>query len=250
MKILIIEDESRSFALLKRLLLDIDDTFDVYGPVISLEGIEKELQAHPNYDIIFSDIQLSDGLSFDAFEQVHPTAPIIFTTAYNEYALKAFKCNGIDYLLKPIVPEELGKAIEKAKRMQAPALYLSQLLKSLHSEEYTKYRERFLIPKGDEFIILEAEDINHIKTEGNATKACLNNGTSHVLTQTMSELEQQLNPNSFFRVSRQFIVHIRSIKKIGNFFNSKLILRLKGYPDIKIQISREKSAQLKEWLDR
>lgn len=250
MKILIIEDEGISFSRLKRLLLEIDTNYNIKGPVTSVESILSELKEHDDYDIIFSDIRLEDGLSFDAFQNVHVDAPIIFTTAYNEYALEAFRHNGIDYLLKPISFEELQKAIYKANRMHPNHLAISHLIDEIYSKKKDKYRERFLIPKGDEYIIVDTEDINHITTSDNNVRAYLNDGTSVVISQTMNELEQELDPKQFFRASRQYIVHLNSIMKISNFFNSKLMIRLKGYPKVEVQISKDKSSQLKDWLDR
>lgn len=261
MKILIIEDEERSFMRLKRLLLQIDETLDISGPIMSV-GEAAEALRKDDYDLIFADIRLEDGEIFDAFTQVIPTIPVIFTTAYNEYALDAFRTNGIAYLLKPIVPQELGEAVEKAKMLIRGKRNIDQvsadisedyvnLLKSLGLQPWQKsYREHFLVQNNDGFTVLNVQDINHIATDNGITRAYLHNGRSVALNYTMGDIESQLDPAKFFRASRQYIIGIASIERIDFSFNYKLSVRLIGYPQVNVIVSKEKSAQLKEWIDR
>lgn len=254
MKILIIEDEERSFMRLKRLLQGIDETLEVEGPVTSVsEAVEVLGNESQAFDIIFADIRLDDGDVFEAFLQVQPKAPVIFTTAYNEYALEAFRSNGIAYLQKPIVPQELSEAFGKARKLVAedhhPQQNYSALLASLGLKRQD-YREHFLVQNNDGYTVLNVHDINHIATENGITRAFLHNGRSVALSYTMGDIEAQLDPSKFFRASRQYIIGIDSIERIHFSYGYKLSIRLKGYPQVDIVVSKEKSTQLKEWIDR
>lgn len=238
---------------LKRLLLNIDDTLDVCGPVTSVSETEEVMkQSGSDYDIIFADIRLDDGDVFEAFLQVPPKVPVIFTTAYNEYALEAFRSNGIAYLQKPIVPSQLDEAVSKAKKLvgnnAAPQNYAA-LLETLGLKK-TDYREHFLIHNHDGYTILNVKDINHILTENGITRAFLTNGRSQVLNHPLNDIEAQLNPSRFFRANRQCIVNIDAIERLHFQFGYKLSVRLKAYPDAIIIVSKEKTAQLKDWIDR
>lgn len=246
-RILIIEDESLSAIRLKRLLLDIDDTLDIEGPVNSVDGVVETLRTDNTFDLILSDIRLKDRLVFEAFHEVMPSCPVIFTTAYDEYALKAFRNNGIDYLLKPIDADELTAAYQKAKHMCATESSAQKLQAA--SKELKCYRERILVAKGDELIPLKVSDISYIHTEDNYVTAYTFGADSYCLTQKMSELEKLLDPNVFFRLNRQYIAHIDSIRKISLFFNNKLYIRIKGCKDDSIVVSKEKSASFRNWLD-
>lgn len=253
MKILIIEDEERSFMRLKRLLQQIDETFEIDGPITSVSETVAILgDAHQGYDIIFADIRLDDGDVFEAFLQVSVLAPVIFTTAYNEYALEAFKSNGIAYLQKPIVPQELANAVNKAKKLiadeQVPQDYTA-LLASLGLKKQ-EYREHFLVQSGDGYTVLNVQDINHVSTENGVTRAYLHNGKSMALSYSLNDVEAQLNPAKFFRANRQYIIGIDSIERINFLFSSKLSVRLKAYLDVEVNVSKEKASQLKEWIDK
>lgn len=250
MNILIIEDEERSFMRLKRLLQNIDETFEIEGPISSVSETMEVL--NKDYDIIFADIRLEDGDVFETFLQTSPKAPVIFTTAYNEYALEAFRSNGIAYLQKPIVPQELAEAVGKAKKLiandHAPQDY-SALLSSLGLKK-KEYREHFLVQKNDGYTVLNVQDINHICTENGVTRAFLHNGKSMAIDYTLNDLETQLDPSKFFRANRQYIISIDSIERINFLFGSKLSVRLKSYPDVSVIVSKEKASLLKEWIDR
>ena len=252
MNILIIEDEQRSFMRLKRLLQNIDSTFSVSGPVTSVTETAEILSDPGNsYDIIFADIRLDDGDVFDAFLQAAPSSPVIFTTAYNEYALEAFRSNGIAYLQKPIVLAELEEAVAKAKRLAAAPDRpdYSALLQSLGIEK-PAYREHFLVQAGDGYTVLNVSDISHIATENGITRAFLRNGRSMALNLPLNDIEGQLDPAKFFRSNRQFIIGIDSIERLNFSFNYRLAVRLKDYPNVDIIVSKEKSVQLREWIDR
>ncbi len=255
MRILIIEDEERSFTRLKRLLQNIDATFDVCGPITNVAETVDALKKATNgdaYDIIFADIRLDDGDVFDAFVQTPPQCPVIFTTAYNEYALEAFRSNGIAYLQKPIVPQELSEAVNKAKKLIANNSVpqdFSALFDSLGLNRQN-YREHFLIQNHDGYTILNVQDISHIATENGVARAFLHNGRSMALEYSLNDIERQLDPSRFFRANRQYIISIDAIDRLHFHFNYKLSVKLKAYPDVSIIASKEKSAQLKEWIDR
>lgn len=252
MKILIIEDEERSFMRLRRLLLNMDERLEIEGPVTSVqETIKTMCDSSTKYDIIFADIRLDDGDVFEAFLQTQPEAPVIFTTAYNEYALEAFRSNGIAYLQKPIIAQELSEAMYKAKRLVTSTTTpqdLSALLSSLGLKQ--AYREHFLVQKTDGYMVINVADINHFFTENGITRAFLNNGHSVMLDYSLGDIEGQLEPNKFLRVSRQYIICIDSIEQIHFSYNYKLSVKLKGYPQTLVIVSKDKSVQLREWIDR
>ena len=249
-KVLIIEDDNFSARRLKRLIMDIDDTVDVHGPLKSIMEVTEELTFHNNYDLIFSDIRLADGDVFEAFSMVMPQSFVIFTTAYDEYAMEAIKNNGLDYLLKPIDADELRAAIEKLRlnrETQQPTV--ANRLNSAFNDTH-RYHERFLIPKGDELCIIYADNISYISMKDNRIIALTDDGTSYPFLMTMNELEQALDPTKFFRINRQYIANIKSINKISLFFSSKLKVKLKGCDDDNIVISKEKAALFKKWLEK
>lgn len=251
MKILILEDEQRNAMRLIRLLNDIDTTFIIEGPLTNIKEAVDFFQSGKTTDLILADIRLTDGLSFKALKYAPATVPIIFTTAYDEYAVQAFKFNSFDYLLKPLDADELEAAIDKATK--AGKNYadenLRQLFDSLQKNQF-RYRERFLLPYRDGYKTVRVSDINHIETENKTVYLRLNNGTSEVVNMSMDELEQQLNPDCFFRANRQYIINIEYVLFLSNYFGGKLIVRLKGYPNTKITVSKEKAQRLKEWIDK
>lgn len=248
-KILIIEDDTYSAIRLKKLVLDIDDTIDIHGPLKSIKEVIGELTATNDYDLIFSDIRLIDGDVFEAFRQVRPNSFVIFTTAYDEYAMQAIKNNGLDYIMKPVDFKELCAAMEKIKMLSPANEEVHDKLNGLLDVTH-QYRERFLVSKGDELIMLYADDISYISKTNNRVLAFTQDGTSYSLAMSMADLEMALSPDRFFRINRQYIANIKGIKKISLFFNSKLIVKLKGCNDDNIIISKEKTSQFKKWLDR
>lgn len=248
-KILIIEDDYFSAKRLKRLIMDIDDIVDIHGPLKSVNDVIEELSNTNDYDLIFSDIRLADGDVFEAFRKIRPNSFVIFTTAYDGYAMQAIKSNGLDYLLKPIDFKELCIAMDKLKMLNPAKPEIQSKIDRLLDETH-QYRERFLVNKGDELIMLYADDISYINKTDNHVMAFTEDGLAYSLAMTMTDLEQELDPNKFFRINRQYIANIKGIRKISLFFSSKLIVRLKGCNDDNIVISKEKTAQFKKWLDR
>lgn len=249
-KVLIIEDDHFSARRLKRLIMDIDDTVDVHGPLKSVVEVVDELSARNDYDLVFSDIRLIDGDVFEAFREVRPNAFVIFTTAYDEYAMQAIKNNGLDYLMKPIDFKELCAAVEKIRLAKTADQDTVQEGMAGLLKDNVRYRERFLVGKGDELVVLYVDDINYISIDGARILAFTDGDKAYQLSVSMTELERELDPAKFFRINRQYIANIKGIRKISTFFFSRLTVRLKGCNDDNIIIGKEKTVQFKKWLDR
>lgn len=251
MKILILEDERRNAMRLIRILKKIDPLFVIEGPCTSIKETVDFFQSGKAVDIILADIRLTDGLSFEALKYAPASVPIIFITAYDEYAVQAFKFNSFDYLLKPLDADELAEAIEKTNK--AGKNYADENLRQLFDvlqQNNFRYRERFLLPYRDGYKTVRVLDINHIETENKIVYLRLNNGTSEAVNMSMDELEQQLNPDCFFRANRQYIINVEHVMFLGNYFGGKLVVHMKGYPKVEILVSKEKAQRLKVWLDR
>jgi two-component system LytT family response regulator len=252
MKILIIEDEKHNASRLQTLLTEISSEFEIVGVLETVKESVSWLEKRTTPDVILMDIRLSDGLSFDIFDKVNVVSPVIFTTSYDEYAVRAFKVNSIDYLLKPIEKEELEAALEKVdieKKKSVPSLELEQLL-HIFREKAPVFRKRFLLPRANGYKMLTVGEISYIFTEQKITNLVTRDGNGEMLGQTMDELEDELDPDTFFRANRQFIIHIDNVGMIQNDINGKLKVVLKHDQTIEIIVSREKAPLLKKWLDR
>lgn len=252
MKVLIIEDEVLNAKRLLAMLSEIDPSIEVLA---LLEGVDESIDwlknnMHP--DVIFTDVRLTDGLCFDIFAVIKPSCPLIFTTAFDEYALRAFQVNSIDYLLKPIKKEELEKSITKLRHTKQTSQLehiLADMANILRQQKKT-YRTRFLIPHSDTFYTILTQEVAYFYTEFRICRAVMPNGDQHILPFTMEELEEQLDPTVFFRVSRQYLINSSSISCINNYFNGKLHIVVKPASTEKIIISRDRSKIFKQWLDR
>lgn len=172
------------------------------------------------------------------------------TTAYNEYALEAFKSNGIAYLQKPILPEELEKALIKAKALCSKVIDYSDLMEKMGMATGKKWRDHFLVHIYDGFKLVKTTDISYFLSENGIVRAYLSDGNSVTINQSLNDLELQLNPNLFFRVSRQYMVNIERIDKLTNFFKYRMTISLHGFPELRIVVSKDKIMKLKNWLDR
>ncbi len=247
MKVLIIEDEEISFRRLKRMLLELRPLMEIEGPLTTTSEVTARLSECSGYDLIFSDIRLRDREVFDAFEIVMPECMVIFTTAYDEYALKAFKNNGIEYLLKPIEKDSLSEALNKVENLSGQHISGKSTIDAVISE--LPYRERILIWKGEELIPVNVKDILYFYFDQRHVYAKYSDGDSNAVQFTMGELVNELDPKLFFRLNRQYIANIDSITRISLSFNSHLLVRLKGC-DQTLTLSKEKSVELREWLDR
>lgn len=251
MNVLIIEDEKHNADRLIRLLHAYDDAIIVYGPLTSIAEIRGFFQTDTKVDLILSDIRLSDGLSFEALADVPDDIPVVFTTAYDEYALKAFNYNGIAYLLKPIDKDELAEAIRKSRTMFAPAAAkeIAGISRMLQARTET-FRERFLVVEKDGYITVPVSEVSYISTESGVVRLYLKNGRQYAVDMTLDDIDAQLDPKRFFRATRQHIVSISSVRRIANWFNRKIKIIISEYPDAEIVVGKEKVTRLKQWLDR
>ncbi|MBL4710010.1 MAG: response regulator transcription factor [Flavobacteriales bacterium] len=251
MKILIIEDENRSANRLEKLLLELDPSFEIVEKIESVRKALSFFQQGHKVNLIFADIQLSDGLSFEIFEQAKIDVPIVFTTAYDQYAIRAFKVNGIDYLLKPIDPKELEKSIDKFKSFTKnnQTADLSKLL-GLIKEKESDYKTRFLIKVGDRIKSVFVSDIAAMLSEDKGTYLIDKNGGRHLIDSSLDKIYLMIDPRQFFRINRKYIVNIDSISEIYSWRNSRLKILIKNHNDKMIIVAREKAAEFKLWLDR
>jgi len=246
--ILIIEDEKPNVDRLKRFITELRPVYNGVGILESVSESISWLQNNETPHLLLLDIRLADGLSFEIFERIKLNCPIIFTTAYDEYAVRAFKFNSVDYLLKPVDKDELGAAFEKLENQQSVQPSVEDLL-SFMKRDHGAYRSRFLLPYRDGYKTLALNEIEYFFSEHKITHAKLLLGGDEVLPQSMEELEQQLDPKHFFRANRQFIIHIDAIGQIVNSFNGKLKVTLKKSKDVEIIISRDKAPQFKAWMN-
>lgn len=255
MKVIIIEDEKAAVRNLISLLSEIKPEAEVVTVIDSIAGTLEWFAEHAMPDLLFMDIHLADGSAFEIFEHLTLSCPIIFTTAYDEYALRAFKVNSIDYLLKPIGLSDIERAFEKLlnlhKSPETNEVYekeLVQLVRSLYKKE--SYKSYFLIPmKGDKLLPISVDMIRLFYIKGCQVKTVLSDGSEYILTQTLDELTDCLNPTLFFRINRQYLISREAIKDIDLWFNSRLSINLhyKTLPE-KILISKARVSEFKEWF--
>jgi two-component system LytT family response regulator len=250
MKAVIVEDEIIAAQNLQRLIAQINSSIEI---VVVLKSIKKSVEwfsANPAPDLVFMDIHLSDGSSFSIFEKVKIHAPIIFTTAYDEYALKAFEVNSIDYLLKPIDTKSLERAIEKFSHYNKPKTGNEDLIAnmlSMFQKEKMVYKLNFLIPHKDKFIPLSVNDIAYIYWENKNAKIVTFDNRTYYEKDSLDKIQQQIDPHKFFRANRQFIISRKAVKDIVVWFDSKLSVNLTVDIPEKIIVSRIKASEFKEW---
>jgi two-component system, LytTR family, response regulator LytT len=253
MNVIIIEDEQPAARRLERLLHDEDSGINVMQKIDSVEDAVSYFESGKNADLIFMDIQLADGLSFDIFERTSINAPVIFTTAYDHYAVKAFKVNSIDYLLKPIDPGELHQAIEKYRTLFAhstkPDFDYTEVLKHI-GKTTSNFRKRFLIKTAGRLAFVNVDDIAYFfSDEGNSFVVTKDN-QRFLLESILEDIESELNPDDFFRISRKMIIALKSIEKIEPYFNNRYELKLLPAFDEEVVVSRQRSGEFRKWLDR
>ncbi len=251
MNVIIIEDEKPAARRLSRLLAEFE--VEVSIMLHSVEEAINWFQNNEHPDLIFLDIQLSDGLSFEIFDEVEVKSAIIFTTAYDEYALQAFKLNSIDYLLKPIDDEELESAVKKYRSLkpqsQKLALDFEDIKKLLVNPLEREHKKRFTVKVGQHLKIINADEVESFYSENKGTYAATSDGRNYLLDTTLENLETELDPKIFFRVSRKFYVNINHIKDIISYTNSRLQIKLNNFSEQEIIVSREKVRNFKLWLE-
>lgn len=248
--VLIIEDEAANAARLQKMLLQSQEEIVITGVLQTVRDSISWLEKENSPDIIFMDIRLTDGLSFEIFNQVSIKSYVIFTTAYDEYALRAFEVNGIDYLLKPIEQKKLDSSIKRIKSFMTPEPDASiiEVLKNLRFQNNI-YRSRFLITYKDLFLTIPTTDIAYFSSENKIVHLTTHSNQKYVIKQTLDELMQELNPDDFFKVTRNYIVCLKAIHKLSQSFDYKLKLELTPTVNEIILVSRERGIALKNWLD-
>ncbi len=251
MNVIIIEDEKPSARRLQRMLKSLD--FEAQTLLHSVEESIDWFKNNEHPDLIFLDIQLSDGLSFEIFEAIDIKSAVIFTTAYDEYALQAFKLNSIDYLLKPIDDEDLKTAVEKYKgrapQKQSVTLDFNDIKKLLVNPIEREYKKRFSVKVGQHLKLINIEDIECIYSENKGTYVFTNGGRNYLLDVTLDQLEDELEPHVFFRISRKYYVNINAIKDMVSYTNSRLQIKLNHFNEQEVIVARERVKDFKNWLE-
>jgi two-component system response regulator LytT len=259
MKVLIVEDEELAVKKIRKTLGEVDASAVVMGVTDSIQGTVNWLQENPSPDLILMDIELSDGQSFEIFSRTKVNSAVVFTTSYDEYALKAFKVNSIDYLLKPIQKEDLEAALNKYKQMQN--LYTSNKNNSDVNWEFLvtelkqklqpkEFRKRFLVKHGQKLVSIDVEEIAYFLSDGRLNFFKTYDNKKFVVDYTMDELEDMLDPERYFRISRSFYVSVNSIDQIHDYFGNRLLLNLKPAVDKEAVVSREKVTDFKKWMGK
>ena len=254
MTILIIEDEPLVAASLTRLVKDLEPEAVLHGPLATVKASQEWLATYPAPDLILSDIQLADGISLDVFSGGKITCPIIFTTAYNEYAIRAFKVNSIDYLLKPVEKTELQAALQKFHQLQAKFSnegYMKQMLELFGNfNQVKKYKERFAVHAGRSVVLVQQQETACFMKE--EIVYLVNNEGKRFITdyRSLDEVEELLNPAIFYRATRQCIVQLPFIESFRADDTGRLLLTMKGIKMDNIFVSKEKAADFKKWFDQ
>lgn len=253
MKTLIIEDEKAALRNLKAVIKEVSAELEIIGETDSIIDTIEWFQTHPMPELVFMDIHLADGSAFEVFEHVEVTCPIIFTTAYDEYALRAFHVNSIAYLLKPINRTDLQHALDKLSTLcgtsggQEPALDFMKVMRELKKEE--SYKTHFLVPaRGDKLIPISVDDILFFYISDGVVKVVDRNAHEYVFSQSLDELVEMLNPRDFFRVNRQYLIAKKAIMDVSLWFNGRLVVNLKVPVSEKIIVSKAKVSEFKDWF--
>ncbi|WP_266366923.1 LytR/AlgR family response regulator transcription factor [Tellurirhabdus rosea] len=263
MNVLIVEDEELAVRKLQKLVAEVDNSLDVVGVTASIEDTVDWLESNrasnrPAPDLIFMDIELADGQSFEIFERTEVNSGVIFTTSYDEYALQAFKVNSIDYLLKPILKEDLQRSLKKFRDLRGtkPAgttalPNLDKLLQELQRQQAPKdYRQRFLVRQGQRLLSVEVGEIAYFYTEDGFSFFKTWQNQKFLVDYTLDELADALNPTNFFRINRGLILTHRAVEQMQPYFGNRLSLTLKPVFDKEALVSREKVSDFKKWMGR
>lgn len=250
MRTIIIEDEEYAARRLENMIKECDPNIEIVNKFASVKESVSWLRTNVHPDLIFLDIQLEDDLSFSIFEQVPVRSKIIFTTAFDEYAIKAFKLNSIDYLLKPVNREELCRAIDKFRTwtFESNQVIDALMLRDLLRPQQT-FRERFMVAVGDKLKTINVSDIAYFFSTAGITFVVMNSKTQYSLDYSLDHLKEMLNPKEFFRVNRQFLIGLKSIEKVVVYPKSRLKLVLNPPTDTDLFVSIDKAPEFKLWLD-
>ena len=254
MNVLLAEDEALAAERLVKMIGDYDPSITISEQIDSVSEVITFLKSGKPIDLMFLDIQLADGKSFEIFNALHTDVPIIFTTAYDQYALKAFKLHSIDYLLKPVQKEELAAAIDKFKRLQTKAILTSENIQSLRELIETKsapFKQRIVVKAGNKLQFRQVEEVSYFFADGKeAYMVTQKENRKHLIGYTLEELEQLLSPDEFFRISRKFIVRADAIAEVKGTMTTRLEVKLSQSSEHSLAVSRERVSDFKRWLDR
>ena len=251
MKVIIIEDEMLSAEHLELLLKRIDSEISIIGIFDSVKKSITEFEKGLKADLLFVDIHLADGLSFEIFSKISIETPVIFTTAFDEYAIQAFKVNSIDYLLKPIGLSELQVAVDKFKKWNlVNQKSLLEQLSHLYSSFNKHYKTRFMVKMGDQIVSIRAEDILHFIADDGIVLLMSKDVKRYPVDFTLDQIDEMLDPTVFFRINRKVIININAIQKVTSYFNSRLKVNAIQLSDDSAIVSRDRVPEFKLWLDR
>lgn len=248
MKVIILEDESRAVNHLKRLIGRVAPHMEITGTFETVRDALSYLEKDPEVELIFSDVQLADGTSFEIFSKVPVACPIIFTTAYDTYAIEAFNANGIDYLLKPIEEDRLKTAIGKARKF-ASNLALERLLDQSSEQAKGRYKSRFMVKVGEKIRTIMVDEILLFYSFERSTYLHTHTHRNYIVDYSLEELEQMLEPGKFFKISRKHIVSIEACAQIYAWSNNRLKINIEGLGDQNVVVARERVRDFKAWLD-
>ena len=250
MRAIIVEDEKHARDNLEKLLLDLDPSLEIQTKVDTVSKTVEWLKNNET-DLIFLDIHLADDLSFKIFDQIEVRTPIIFTTAYDQYALKAFKVNSVDYLLKPIEKEELAQSLDKYKNTQLNPQHLNvEKIREIINERDKVYQQRFVVSRRDKIMSVKVGDIAYFEGEDRYVYLHRKDGTKYIVDYKLADLEELLDPTHFFRLNRSFIAHFEAIDKITSMSKSRVKVDLKPGASRDIVVSSANTRAFKEWLNK
>jgi len=249
MKVIIIEDEPLNAEYLTRLLSRIDPSIHVLATFDTVKKSIEELPKFKDVEILFVDIHLADGISFEIFSLIEINCPIIFTTAFDQYAIKAFKLNSIDYLLKPIGVTELSNAIEKFKNIHTTKQEDFSEISQNYIQSTQTYKSRFLVKIGDHILPITTQEIIHFIANEGTVYLVNDSKKEYPIDYTLDNLESMLQPNLFFRINRKVIIHLNSIQKVSSYFNSRLIIQSNVLDKESAIVSRDRVNDFKKWLE-
>lgn len=252
MKVLIIEDERLAAEKLKQLLTKIDTSIKIVDMLETVQASVDWISNNPSPDLIFMDIQLDDGVCFEIFDAVRVTAPVIFTTAYDQYAIKAFKVNSVDYLLKPISPEDLSLALEKFNHFYIKADQQKEKINLLYDQLVKKdHKSRFFVKLGTHFFTISTQDIACFYIRERSTFIKSKVGKNFDIDFSLDQIQNMVDPDQFFRINRNYIINLDSIADIISYSTHRLKIKLRNFEHLEdLIVSREKTADFKQWLDR
>jgi len=254
MKVLIVEDEKAAVRRLRNLLEEVEPLIEVAGITDTIKSTVSWIRDHDPPSLAFFDIQLADGISFDVFDHVELECPVIFTTAYDQYALRAFEVNSIDYLLKPIDKEKLDRALRKFLKLthaeKSTVIDPNTLLEVREMIRTGGYKERFVVKYGDHLRSIPIHEISYFKSESKATFLVTHDGKKFLTDHSLDQVDRMTDPLQFFRINRKYIIRIDSIQDIISYSNSRLRLKLKSVDDPDMIVAREKVGEFKNWLER